>query len=119
MGSPDTDEEDDRPWQKPGAVRRDCEPHRGEFLLTLGKISWALAWASLCTVISGLIADLLGVVVLLQVRHDLKRMKAGQMDPAGQSDARRARDYALRGMLVSLIWPIALYVTLIVFYLAR
>jgi hypothetical protein len=27
---------DDRPWDRPGAVRRDCEPHRGPALRLLG-----------------------------------------------------------------------------------
>jgi hypothetical protein len=24
--------EEPRPWERPGAVRRDCEPHRGDWL---------------------------------------------------------------------------------------
>ena len=30
--------DDDRPWERPGAVRRDCEPHRGEMLLLLWRV---------------------------------------------------------------------------------
>jgi hypothetical protein len=31
--------DDRQPWEQPGAVRRDCEPHRGPLVLTLGILS--------------------------------------------------------------------------------
>jgi hypothetical protein len=42
---PDSPDDDDRPWERPGAVRRDYEPHRGSLLESL---AWGFAhfWPS-------------------------------------------------------------------------
>jgi hypothetical protein len=32
----DDHDDDERPWEEPGAVRRDCEPHRSGLLVGLG-----------------------------------------------------------------------------------
>ena len=39
---------DDRPWERPGAVRRDCQPHRAPLLLALADASLLLGTLSLC-----------------------------------------------------------------------
>jgi len=39
---------DDRPWERPGAVRRDCQPHRAPLLLALADASLLLGALSLC-----------------------------------------------------------------------
>jgi hypothetical protein len=107
MSAEDGDD-DVRPWERPGAVRRDCEPHRGALLELM-------AWASLggssvqfvlalLTVILGvppfvgsvllvLSAAILAVALVLAIatrilaRRDIKRMRAGAMDPAGEAPA--------------------------------
>jgi hypothetical protein len=39
-GYPDTAmPEADRPWGRPGVVRRDVEPHRGRLILAVGAIA--------------------------------------------------------------------------------
>jgi hypothetical protein len=39
----DRDTADPRPWEQPGAVRRDCEPHRGRLLAALGRAALVCA----------------------------------------------------------------------------
>ncbi len=58
-------------------VRRDCEPHRGPLVLTLGVLS--LVMLTICYpvgVVLGLAAWVLG-------QADLRKLRAGGMDPAG------------------------------------
>jgi hypothetical protein len=44
MTTPGPDDAGDvRPWEQPGAVRRDCEPHRGPALLLLARVGLGLA----------------------------------------------------------------------------
>lgn len=63
-------------------LRRDCEPHRGGFILAMGIISlaalfgcWPLAPLA---VVPGIIAWVLG-------HADLRKIRAGDMDPEGES----------------------------------
>jgi hypothetical protein len=73
-------DEDERPWEErydEPEVRRDCEPHRGNVVLILGIMSLVLFWAPLV----GLI---LGIVVTLMGRTDMKKIEDGQMDPQGK-----------------------------------
>jgi hypothetical protein len=40
------DPDDPRPWEQPGAVRRDVEPHRGRPLLVFGSVALLYAVAA-------------------------------------------------------------------------
>jgi hypothetical protein len=40
-------DEDDRPWEQPGAFRLDCEPHRGDMLFFLARLSISLSCVAL------------------------------------------------------------------------
>ena len=73
--------EDDRPWERPyrTPVRRDCEPHRGPLLLTLGIISLVLLPCWMFSVV-GLP---LGIVAWVLGQKDERKIRAGTMDPAG------------------------------------
>jgi hypothetical protein len=42
MMNTDPDAGDPRPWERWGAARRDCAPHRGDVLLMLTWVAWAL-----------------------------------------------------------------------------
>ncbi len=86
------------PWELPGAVRRDCEPHRGDLLLRLSMLTLCLAAA----VIPALLAWPLGVAVWVMARHDLALMRLGGMDPAGQADTRAAQLLVLIAALLPL-----------------
>jgi hypothetical protein len=95
-------EEDARPWERPGAVRRDCEAHRGTWLLALADAALLVGALSLAL---GFLAPLglaLGVTAWGLSSHDLGRMRAGLMDPAGQEAAARARTRAVAGVTLSL-----------------
>jgi hypothetical protein len=84
-------DEDDRPWEQPGAFRLDCEPHRGDMLFFLARLSISLSCVALCVAPLALIGLLLGIVVLLLSARDLRLMDRGLMDPAGRRLVRAAR----------------------------
>jgi hypothetical protein len=78
-----------QPWQEPGAVRRDCEPHRAHLLLRLGSVGFLLGLLSPLA-LPGLLAAALGVAVHEMGKRDLARMAAGRMDPQSEADTRLA-----------------------------
>ncbi len=93
-----TDEDsaaDDRPpWEQPGAVRRDCEPHRGSQLLWLGRLSlWLVVLSLLLGAVVVLVAIPLAVAVLVMASRDRAKMRAGTMDPAGEAQTRKGGRY--------------------------
>jgi hypothetical protein len=98
------DASDPRPWQQPGAVRRDCEPHRGRLLRVLGIASLVIPFAGLfLSPLIGLVAGVsLGLTVWVLAGSDLAKMAAGLMDPDGQRATLSARRLGLAGVLVSL-----------------
>src|SRR5207247_1952487 len=79
---------DDRPWDRPGSVRRDCEPHRGPFLNLVGTVSLLCGICSLCTLLPGLIGLPLGLATWVMARNDFRKMEAGlmAMDPAKKAE---------------------------------
>jgi hypothetical protein len=88
---PGRDAPDDRPWERPGAVRRDWAPHRGRLLSILGVLSLNLGVLSLfgvgLVVLSApmaLAAIGLGRPAWALARRDLQAMATNLMDPAGQ-----------------------------------
>jgi hypothetical protein len=87
----DVDDEDDRPWEQPGAFRLDCEPHRGDMLFFLARLSVSLSCVSLCMVPLAVVGLPLGIVVLLLSARDLRQMDLGLMDPGGGGSVRAAR----------------------------
>jgi hypothetical protein len=95
------------PWQLPGAVRRDCEPHRVELFQRLSLITSLLAAAGVLLVVPGLLALALAVAVWLMARHDLALMRLGRVDPAGEADTRQARGEAVfAALLAPLAWAV-------------
>jgi hypothetical protein len=110
------DEKDERPWDCPGAVRRDWELDRGEMLRPLGAITlgcgmWVLfssimlpidpddAFVWLCQV-PALVGLSLGPFVWVMSTRDLAKMQANLMDPDGISHSRDARTCAVVGTLL-------------------
>lgn len=88
------------PWEQPGAVRRDCESHRGEFLMHLATTSLVCAVLSCITWgIAGILAFALALSVWVVAGRDLRAMTAGTMDSAGLKDTRGARRRGLAAML--------------------
>lgn len=91
---PDDATEDARPWERPGAVRRDVAPHRGERLRFLAGVALACALLAYCLAVPALVALPLGVAVRIIARRDLARMAAGRMDPAGGAGTAKAATWA-------------------------
>src|SRR6266481_6497320 len=91
------EDHDERPWEEAGAVRRDCEPHRGNLLQILAVASascGALAWLPPLIVFPIAV----GIATRLMATRDLKMMRAGTMDPAGIKIAECAKRYAGIGL---------------------
>jgi hypothetical protein len=107
---------EDRPWERPGAVRRDCVSHRGPLLRALSAAALLLVLLSFAAaILSPLMARPLGVLLLALLwsaglglavttyalaRRDLALMAAGLMDPAGHPATLYARDLALGACVV-------------------
>jgi hypothetical protein len=130
MTAPDPDPDDGvRPWERPGAVRRDCEPHRGPALLLVAR--GGLGLAALAAGINALEAVLLTLIpgdpaiatagaaglaltaaawavavgVWWACGRDLALMRTGRMDPAGRAQAVGARVRAAAALAVPLVVP--------------
>jgi hypothetical protein len=105
-------EVDDRPWERPGALRRDCEPHRGGLLLVLGEVSLVLSLLSACGGVTAVVGVPLGMAVLLLASQDLKVMRAGLMDPRGEPALKSGQEWAATGVALGLFnafyWAVAL-----------
>ena len=108
LGDLDSPEEE-RPWEEPGAVRRDCAPHRGPLLQTLGTVSVVCGFLSWCLFFPGLVGLPLGAGVSVLAWRDLKGMEAGLTDPTGRAQVEQARDLGVCGALLSIFgWAISL-----------
>jgi hypothetical protein len=94
-------DDEERPWERPGAIRRDREPHRGLLLAVLGGVCLAFAALAICVPFSGLLAMPAALATHSLVRHDLTEMHVGRMDPAGQRQAHRAKARTIAAMWVS------------------
>ena len=128
----DSWDDDDRPWEQPGAMRRDCEPHRGPWLRAMGCVSLMIGTSSLALAApyvgmrgAGLVwvagpgllfvaAGLgLGFPIVVLARRDLAGMRAGRMDQAGEQATRTAWACGLAGVatgvLAILAWGVALW----------
>ena len=105
-------EVDERPWDIPGAKRRDCAPHRGPWLVLLASVNglgiavvvatWMLfdgpmdlqlylaSFGALCyglLVLSSVLCLPLGLFTWVLAARDLARMRGGDMNPAGLGTA--------------------------------
>ena len=101
-------EYEDRPWEAPGAFRRDCAPHRAHLIKLLGTLSMSCGIGSLCFGITAVGGLILGIIAYCLGKSDLRKMSAGLMDPRGQSDTLFGQDCGLSGVMLSgffgLIW---------------
>jgi hypothetical protein len=84
-------------------VRRDVEPHRSNHLLLLASLVLFLGVSSLVVVLTGWVALPLGVTVDRLAGRDLRRMRAGSMDPNGRHQAKRAQLLSEIGTLLGAI----------------
>jgi hypothetical protein len=91
------------PWQQPGAVRRDAEPHRGKWLLWLGRAACACDGLSFLLWAPGFAGLALGLAVSVLAQRDLREMRAGRRDPGGRGDTERALSLAIIAVSFSLL----------------
>ena len=90
------------PWERPGAVRRDCEPHRGQLVLKLADASLLLGAFALCLGFVAGLAMAFGAAAWALASRDLRRMQARLMDPGGLSGTALGRVRARAGVALSL-----------------
>jgi hypothetical protein len=93
---------DGRPWERPGAVRRDCEPHRARLILALGGIAEFCGAFACFGAITAPLAITAGAAAWLLARHDLALMRQGLMDPAGRRYTEAGRAIGLSGAALGL-----------------
>jgi hypothetical protein len=100
----------DRPWKRPGNVRRDVEPHRAVLLRALGFMSLVFGLFAPVLILPALVAFPLGIVVWLAARRDFLLMAAGEMDPDGWNMTREGRDCGVLAVILCfLAVPLALF----------
>jgi hypothetical protein len=75
------------------SFRRDIEPHRGVLILTFGILSIAL----------NCLGGPLGVAAVLMAQTDLRKMRSGQMDPAGEGLTKAGRVCGYLGIVYFLL----------------
>ena len=100
---------DVRPWELPGNVRRDCEPHRAPLLAVLGGVALVCGFLAFLFAVPAVIALPLGLAVRRMGEHDLHAMRWGRMNPAGRAGTIRAQVWATGAVALSLFcWvPVA------------
>lgn len=99
---PEPPDEDDRPWERSGFVRRDCEPHRAGMVLTFGIISLCCLIGFLCGgIILNPVGMGLGIAAWVMGSRDIRKMRDGQMDPAGIGQTRSGRTCGMIGTVLN------------------
>jgi hypothetical protein len=109
----DPRQHDVRPWERPGAVRRDCEPHRAEMLRDLAVTALVCAGFAGCLAVPAVAGLVLGAAVWLLGRRDRAMMSAGLMDPAGRAVTRDAQSMAVVAAALCLIAAVSWAVVLL------
>lgn len=97
---------DDRAWEEVGAVRRDCEPHRGHLLHFLSMVALFVAVLSLSLPVCPLPALLslaLGSGIYYAAWRDLLQMEQGDMDPSGRPRTLGAQKNSRGAIVCSLV----------------
>lgn len=91
-----------RPWEGPGAVRRDCSIHRGSLLRPMGVTGMMLGALAVPTLIPGVVALPICAWVRAMALRDLDLIRRGLLDPDGQEPTVRALADARAGILITL-----------------
>jgi hypothetical protein len=95
--------DEERPWERPGAVRRDVLPHRAEFLSKLAVVAVVLAFCTWLGGIAGPFCLALSITAWVMATRDLTRMRQGLMDPEGRKMTILARNRAIAATIVALL----------------
>jgi hypothetical protein len=110
-------EVDYRPWEEEGEVRRDCDPHRGGVVLTLGIAGLVLAVPTFCCPVVALAGVGMSVAAWILGHGDLRRMRRGVVDPDGRGSTQAGMICGIIGTIigvlcalpVSIMWGFALF----------
>jgi hypothetical protein len=100
--------DDDRPWDRPGAVRRDSVPHRSHLVQTFGTVGLVSGFLALpgcvcsCLLPFSLTALGFGTTAWVMGRSDLRSMDAGVMDPSGRSATRLGKNFGMAGVFLGI-----------------
>jgi hypothetical protein len=94
----------ERPWERPGALRRDCEPHRARLIMALGGLAGLCALLMCLVGVTAPLAIGLGLAAWLMGRRDLARMRKGLMDPVGRWYTERGRSLGLSAAILGLLY---------------
>jgi hypothetical protein len=111
-------EADACPWDSRYHLRRDADPHRGQFLKLLGTVSVLCGLVSVFLVIPSLLGLPVGLFAVLAARRDLGKMRAGLMDPRGSSVTADAANMAFCGVVANTVAPPFLPAVLLLFWLS-
>ena len=113
---------EDRPWEQPGELRRDAEPHRGRILILLAAATsvsgiltpflpilfckFPLPYRhDLCFLIMLVLSGaglLVGLTTWVMARADLSKMQTGMMDRHGKALTEEAKNWNFSGLLLNL-----------------
>jgi hypothetical protein len=114
-------DEDIPPWEQPGAVRRDCLPHRGPLLKGLANVTLVCGVLSWCLFVPAVPGLLSGLTAVILADGDLAKMERQEIDPQGKPETEWARRRAVWGIgLIGLwicvwVWSVLLFVVLALF----
>lgn len=83
------------------SLERDCKPHRGKLLWSMGIAGLALGGLSIAFFPLALVAGPLSLTAWCLARLDLATIREGLMDPSGERLAYEARNDALAGLVLT------------------
>ena len=98
--------EEPRPWEEPGAVRRDVAPHMGELLRWLATISLACSASGVLLVIPAVVGVLLGSGTASLAERDPDWMGCGKLDPGGRAQTHQANLRAENARYLGILAPL-------------
>jgi hypothetical protein len=85
--------------------RRDCVPHRGPTVVTMGNITLAFGALSLCIFGLGVLVTVpLGVTTIVMATGDLGQMETGTMDRDGRTKTENGRTAAITGLVLGIVF---------------
>jgi hypothetical protein len=79
-------------------MRRDCTPHRGNWLLLMTSVALVCGGAAFLFAVPAILGIPLGVVTVDMARRDLGRMAEGSLDPRGREQTIKAEQRALNAL---------------------
>ncbi len=83
------------------SLQRDCQPHRGRLMRTLGVCSLAIGGLAMAFFPLSLVALPLCLTTWIWARLDLAKIRGGLMDPCGERLTYEAHNDAVAGLVLS------------------